>query len=189
MAGLPHTILIADAMAKTAGVRLAQIEANTLGGMAIKVVGEVGAVRAAFEAGDALARSLDARVAALLNPRYEDSAWFMVDSRQKISRLLGSRNSLIPLDAEPADFALGLIETRGLVPAIAAADAMCKAANVTIVSKEKIGAARVSILVRGDVAAVEAAIEAGKAEAGRVGKVNSAHVIARPDAVIRRLFP
>jgi ethanolamine utilization protein EutM len=76
--------------------------------------------------------------------------------------------------------ALGLIETRGLVAALEAADAMVKAANVELVGKEQIGGGLVTIIVRGDVGAVKAATDAGDAAAGRVGEVVSVHVIPRP---------
>lgn len=76
--------------------------------------------------------------------------------------------------------ALGLIETRGLVSAIEAADAMVKAANVEIVGTERVGAGLVTVIVRGDVGAVKAATDAGAASAGRVGEVVSVHVIPRP---------
>ena len=76
--------------------------------------------------------------------------------------------------------ALGMIETRGLVAAIEAADAMVKAANVELVGKEQVGGGLVTVIVRGDVGAVKAATDAGAAAAGRVGEVISVHVIARP---------
>ena len=76
--------------------------------------------------------------------------------------------------------ALGMVETRGLVGAIEASDAMTKAANVVLVGKEYIGAGYVTVLVRGDVAAVKASTDAGAAAARRVGELISVHVIARP---------
>ncbi len=76
--------------------------------------------------------------------------------------------------------ALGLIETKGLVAAIEAADAMVKAANVTLLKKEHVGAGLVTVMVRGDVGAVKAAVDAGAAAAERVGELRSVHVIARP---------
>src|SRR5438067_2407238 len=76
--------------------------------------------------------------------------------------------------------ALGMIETRGLVAAIEAADAMVKAANVELVGKEQVGGGLVTVIVRGDVGAVKAATDAGAAAAGRIGEVVSVHVIPRP---------
>lgn len=85
--------------------------------------------------------------------------------------------------------ALGLIETRGLTAAIEAGDSMVKAANVRLVSYEKIGGGLVCVMVRGDVGAVKAAVEAGAAAAQRVGELTSAHIIPRPHSDIDKLFP
>ncbi|MDI3538554.1 MAG: hypothetical protein PWP58_1241 [Bacillota bacterium] len=85
--------------------------------------------------------------------------------------------------------ALGLIETQGLVGAIEAADAMVKAANVTLIGYEKIGSGLVTVMVRGDVGAVKAATDAGAAAAGRVGKVVSVHVIPRPHSDTEKILP
>ena len=86
--------------------------------------------------------------------------------------------------------ALGLIETRGLVGSIEAADAMVKAANVSLVGYEKIGSGLVTVMVRGDVGAVKAATDAGAASAKRVGgEVVSVHVIPRPHADVEKMIP
>ncbi len=85
--------------------------------------------------------------------------------------------------------ALGMVETRGLVAAIEAADAMVKAANVVLVGSEKIGSGLVSIMVRGDVGAVKAAVEAGGAAASRLGEVIATHVIPRPHGDVEKLLP
>jgi ethanolamine utilization protein EutM len=85
--------------------------------------------------------------------------------------------------------ALGMIETRGLVGLIEAADAMVKAANVTIVGWEKVDAGLVTVLVRGDVGSVKAATDAGAAAARRVGELIGAHVIPRPADDLERVFP
>lgn len=85
--------------------------------------------------------------------------------------------------------ALGMVETKGLIAAIEAADAMVKAANVTLVGKEKIGSGLVTIMVRGDVGAVKAAVEAGSAAAKRVGELVSTHVIPRPHTEVELILP
>ncbi|NLY30941.1 MAG: BMC domain-containing protein [Firmicutes bacterium] len=82
--------------------------------------------------------------------------------------------------------ALGLIETRGLVGAIEAADAMVKAANVQLVGYEKIGSGLVTVMVRGDVGAIRAAVDAGAAAAGKLAEVVAAHVIPRPHSDLER---
>jgi ethanolamine utilization protein EutM len=85
--------------------------------------------------------------------------------------------------------ALGMIETRGLVGAIEAADAMVKAANVTLVGKVHVGGGLVTVFVRGDVGAVKAATDAGAAAAERVGEVKSVHVIPRPHNEVEAILP
>ena len=85
--------------------------------------------------------------------------------------------------------ALGMVETRGLVAAIEAADAMVKAANVVLIGSEKIGSGLVSVMVRGDVGAVKAAVEAGGAAASRLGEVVATHVIPRPHTDVDKLLP
>ncbi|MEM7311281.1 MAG: BMC domain-containing protein [Planctomycetota bacterium] len=85
--------------------------------------------------------------------------------------------------------ALGLIETRGIVGAVEAADAMCKAAKVTLLGKEKSGGALITVMVRGEVGAVKAATEAGAAAARRVGELISVHVIPRPADDLESLLP
>ena len=85
--------------------------------------------------------------------------------------------------------ALGLIETKGLVGAIEAADAMVKAANVVLMGKEFVGAGLVSVTVRGDVGAVKAATDAGAAAARRVGELVAVHVIPRPHDEVESVLP
>ncbi|NPV69157.1 MAG: ethanolamine utilization microcompartment protein EutM [Firmicutes bacterium] len=85
--------------------------------------------------------------------------------------------------------ALGMVETKGLVGAIEAADAMVKAANVTLIGYEKIGSGLVTVMVRGDVGAVKAATDAGAAAAQKVGEVVSVHVIPRPHTDTEKILP
>jgi ethanolamine utilization microcompartment shell protein EutL len=85
--------------------------------------------------------------------------------------------------------ALGMVETRGLVAAIEAADAMLKAANVELVGTEKIGSGLVSVMVRGDVGAVKAAVEAGLAAAQKLGEIIATHVIPRPHTDVEKILP
>lgn len=85
--------------------------------------------------------------------------------------------------------ALGMVETRGLVAAIEAADAMLKAANVVLVGTEKIGSGLVSVMVRGDVGAVKAAVEAGRTSAQRLGEIVATHVIPRPHGDVEKILP
>ena len=85
--------------------------------------------------------------------------------------------------------ALGMVETKGLIGSVEAADAMVKAANVVLIGKEYIGAGYGTVMVRGDVGAVKAATDAGAAAARRVGELVSVHVIARPHAEVDKILP
>ena len=85
--------------------------------------------------------------------------------------------------------ALGMIETKGFIGAVEAADAMVKTANVVLVGKEYIGAGYVTVMIRGDVGAVKAATDAGAASARRVGELVSVHVIPRPYAEVEKILP
>ncbi len=85
--------------------------------------------------------------------------------------------------------ALGMVETRGLVASIEAADAMCKAANVALIGTEKIGSGLVTVMVRGDVGAVKSAVEAGSTAAGRLGELIATHVIPRPHNDVEGILP
>jgi len=85
--------------------------------------------------------------------------------------------------------ALGIIETRGLVAAIEAADAMLKAANVQLIGTERIGSGLVSVMVRGDVGAVKSAVEAGQANASKLGEIIATHVIPRPHGDVEKIIP
>jgi ethanolamine utilization protein EutM len=85
--------------------------------------------------------------------------------------------------------ALGMVETKGLVASVEAADAMTKSANVTLIGYEKIGSGLVTTMVRGDVGAVKAAVDAGAAAAEKVGTVVSKHVIPRPHSDVEKILP
>ena len=85
--------------------------------------------------------------------------------------------------------ALGMVETKGMVGSIEAADAMVKAANVTLVGKTLVGGGLVTVMVRGDVGAVKAAVDAGAAAAEKVGELVSVHVIPRPHAEVEMILP
>lgn len=85
--------------------------------------------------------------------------------------------------------ALGMVETKGLVGSIEAADAMVKAANVTLIGKEHVGGGLVTVMVRGDVGAVKAAVDAGACAAEKVGEIVAQHVIPRPHTDVEKILP
>lgn len=115
-----------------------------------------------------------------------------VEPPEKVKKQSKSKSKTIkqPLGGiQMSQEALGMIETKGLIGAIEAADAMVKAANVTLVGKEFVGGGLVTVMVRGDVGAVKAATEAGADAAGRVGNLVSVHVIPRPNSEVNGILP
>ncbi len=101
------------------------------------------------------------------------------------ARRMQQKGRLIVMEKQ----ALGMVETRGFIGAVEAADAMVKAANVTLLGKEQVGAGLVTVLVRGDVGAVKAAVDAGASAAKSVGELVSVHVIARPHDDVEGILP
>jgi ethanolamine utilization protein EutM len=110
-----------------------------------------------------------------------------IDSYENVIKKNKSR--IIKEEYKMEQQALGMVETRGLVAAIEAADAMVKAANVTLVGTEKIGSGLVTIMVRGDVGAVKAATETGAAAAQKLGELVAVHVIPRPHSDVEKILP
>ena len=107
----------------------------------------------------------------------------------KTENNIKTADSAAEKERQKMEEALGMVETRGLVAAIEAADAMVKAANVKLIGSEKIGSGLVSVMVRGDVGAVKAAVDAGGAAAGKLGEVIAIHVIPRPHNDVEKLLP
>jgi len=124
-------------------------------------------------------------------PNYEITQFSCFDSSPLAwyLRPLAARTRAVSLAVEAIMEALGMIETKGLVGSIEAADAAVKAANVTLVHKEYIGAGYVTVMVRGDVASVKAATDAGAAAARRVGELVAVHVIPRPHGDLDAAMP
>ena len=107
----------------------------------------------------------------------------------KIVKNVGDGPIIHKEDRKMAQEALGMVETRGLVANIEAADAMCKAANVSLVGTEKIGSGLVTVMVRGDVGAVKSSVEAGANAASRLGELVATHVIPRPHEDVEKILP
>jgi len=188
---LTPALLVADRCVKAAGVHLLGIESTDGPQQCIKLVGETAAVSHAAQAGRELAERMgsSALVAVLAAPL--EVVRKLADSKPVFSPLLGLTDYRIPREKHmnPSD-ALGLLETQGLVAALHATDDMLKSSNVSLVGKEKIGAAYVTIVVKGDVAAVQTAVATGKATVERLGgKLILADVIAKPHPELAALLP
>ncbi len=188
---LTPALVVVDRCAKAAGVRILGVESTDGPVQCIKIAGLSADVREAAEQGAELARRLGTSATYTVLPGPLPETLALAQSPPNFSPLLGTYDSRNPLENHmtSAD-AIGLIETQGLVAALHATDDMLKAAAVQLVGKEKIGSAYVTIIVRGDVAAVQAAIAVGQATVERLGgKLILADVIPRPHPDLAALLP
>ena len=191
ISGLTPALVVADHCSKSAGVRIIGIE-NSLGTeQCIKLAGSADDVREAAQRGAEIARRMGSRadVSVMSGPRKETTATASLPPA--FIPLLGINDSIVKKeDPMSSSDAIGLIETQGLVAALHATDEMLKGSAVELVGKEKIGAAYVTIIVRGDVAAVQAAIDAGRKAVERLGgTLIMADVIAHPHPELAALLP
>jgi microcompartment protein CcmL/EutN len=192
--GYAPTMAALDAAEKAGDVELLQLELNDFYGVVIKLAGNVASVRAAVAAGVAAARGMRTDVVSDVLPNPSPEALPGIVARPEVSPLIEQpvvqnpnkeRNAM----SDQAPFAIGMIETQGFTAVIEAVDTACKAANVEVLGKEKLGGGYVTILIKGDVAAVKAAVEAGRAKVEGLGKLIAAHVIARPSTAVLSLLP
>ena len=189
---LVPALVVADRCSKAAGVEIVGIESTMGAEQCLKLRGTAGDVREAGQEGMALARRMGAHADLVIIPGPTGSTRELSQRPPAFIPLLGIHDALAKREDSMADkpYALGFIETQGLVAALHATDEMLKSSAVELVGKEKIGAAYVTIVVRGDVAAVQTAIEAGKQTVGRLeGKLIMADVIARPHPELAALLP
>ena len=189
--GLATAFAAADAGCKAGNVWLENFDKNKPGNadelpvpliVMIKFRGSVSDVQAALEAAKAKAEQL----AGVVN-EYE-IARPTEDTEKMLKISAFDKGTPHKINKEEIE-ALGMVETRGLTAAIEAADQMCKAANVALVGTEKIGSGLVTVMVRGDVGAVKAAVETGADAAGRLGELVATHVIPRPHNDVEKILP
>lgn len=190
------SMAVLDSMEKASGIDLLQIEINDLYGACIKVAGTPADVASALQAGKAMAEVMRVHcVSQVINApdRRACPAW---DAPAEFTPLMETNLVHFPRPRakesnmnESAPFAIGMIETQGLTAVFEAIDTACKAANVEVIGREKLGGGYITVLIKGDVAAVTAAVEAGKAKVDGLGKLIAAHVIARPSPSLLALLP
>ena len=197
--GLTPGMVALDTMDKTSGVRLLQTESNDFFGVVIKVTGSQAAVAAAIAAGKAAAEQMGGKPVGTVLNKPDERAWPALESKVEISPLIQQPivktpnyevlNKLEGSTVADNIFALGFIETQGFTAVFEAIDCACKAANVEVIGKEKLGGGYVTVVIKGDVAAVKAAVEAGVSKVDGLGKLIAGHVIARPSAAVLSLLP
>lgn len=203
--GLTPTLAAVDAMEKAADVHVIQCELNDLYGVSTKIRGSVSAVAAALAAGARIAETMGGQPVSDVIPRPDQEALKAVLAPREHNPLIqqdvvffahaetpapsAPATKESPMTQDASTLALGLIETQGFTAVFEAVDTACKAANVEVVAKEKLGGGYVTIVLRGQLSAVTAAVDAGKAKVEGLGKLIAAHVIARPSPAVLALLP
>lgn len=197
--GLTPAMVALDVMDKSASIQVLQTESNDFYGVVIKIIGSQAPVAAAIAAGRETAHRMGGKPVATVLTRPDEGAWSALESKVEVSPLIQQAIVKTPRklgselgeesDVAEESFALGFIETQGFTAVFEAIDSACKAANVEVVGKEKLGGGYVTVVIKGDVAAVKAAVEAGVAKVDGLGKLIAGHVIARPSRAVLSLLP
>jgi microcompartment protein CcmL/EutN len=195
--GWSPSMVVLDAMEKAAYVQLLQVEINDLAGAMMKVTGDVGAVEAAIAAGKAIADSMQAECVTDVIPSPDERSRKAYESKPEYNPLMEQNVVHVPQAAKKgknkgmsqASFAVGLIETQGFTAVFEAIDTAIKTADVEVLAKEKLGGGYITVVIKGDVAAVRAAIDAGTAKVNGLGKLIASHVIPSPSEGVLSLLP
>lgn len=194
--GWSPAIVVLDAMEKAAWVKLVQAELNDQPGVILKIEGPVADVTAAIRAGSEIANSMQVRWVSDVIPNPDDKATRAWLAKPEFNPLIEQDVVHEPRAqkkekalSQNTGFAVGLIETQGFTAIFEAIDTACKTADVEVLAREKLGGGYITVVIKGDVAAVRAAIEAGKAKAEGLGKLIAAHVIPNPSEGVLRLLP
>ena len=189
--GWSPAMVVLDAMEKSASVRVLQTELNDAPGVCLKLLGGVSDVQSAMQAARSLAEAMQVPVLAHVIPRPEDGSRAAYEAEVDFNPLIEQASVQRPEArmSKQASFAVGLIETQGFTAAFEAVDTALKTAQVEVLAREKLGGGYITIVIKGDVAAVRAAVDAGKARVEGLGKLIAAHVIASPSQGVLSLLP
>lgn len=198
--GVTPALVALDVMEKAARIHVFQAELNDRLGVIIKIKGAPADVQLAVAAGERMAKSMGVvpTTDVILAP--DSRAWQAIASQPEYNPLIqqdvvhfpthrSSSESAELVVNKPSPPALGFIETQGFTAVFEAIDSACKAADVEVVGKEKLGGGYVTVIIRGDVASVRTAVEAGRARVEGLGELIAAHVITRPSEAVLGLLP
>ena len=196
-----------DIMLKAAAIRILQVELNDLYGVCVKVTGRVADVQTAIGAGRWVAEDMQGRPVATVLTRPSAAAVPAIRSQNESNPLIqqntvfdgepAGADTAQPTDAtsdlapmhSPSPLALGFLETQGFTAVFEAIDTACKAADVEVVGKEKLGGGYVTVVIQGQLSAVSTAVAAGREKVAGLGKLIAAHVVARPSPAVLKLLP
>lgn len=193
--GWTPAIVALDRMEKSGDIRVFQAEINDFLGVIIKIVGPLDDVRMAIENGYAVAERMNGSPVRDIIARPAEESLKAIQSAAEYNPLIQQAVVTFPnsewLEKPMADQpdALGFIETQGFTAVFEAIDTACKAANVDVIGKEKLGGGYVTVVIQGDVAAVNAAIASGSQKVEGLGKLIAAHVVTRPSPAVLSLLP
>jgi microcompartment protein CcmL/EutN len=186
-------MVVLDAMEKMAGVRVFQSELNDRPGVCLKLLGSLGDVQAAAAAAEAAADAMRVEVVAHVIPSPSPLGTAAIEAAADFNPLFEQATVQYPEknmnNVSQAPFAVGLIETQGFTAVFEAIDTALKTAAVEVLAREKLGGGYITVLIKGDVAAVQAAIDAGSAKVAGLGKLIAAHVIPSPSQGVLSLLP
>jgi len=202
--GATPAMVAIDAMLKAAAVRVLEVELNDLLGVCVKITGRLADVQTAIRAGRRTAEAMRGRPVATVLASPSAAALPGIRSASEFNPLIQqavvfagptseAERSESQTQPEPMNSqnptALGFIETQGFTAVFEAIDTACKAADVEVVGKEKLGGGYVTIVIQGELSAVAAAIAAGQTKVEGLGKLIAAHVVARPSPAVLKLLP
>ncbi len=205
--GLTPAMVAIDTMLKAAAVRILEVELNDFYGVCVKITGAVADVQTAISAGRRTAVEMQGRPVATVLTQPSETALPGVRSRTEFNSLIQQNTVVVgePAEADPSQttaetataesmnppnlLALGFLETQGFTAVFEAIDTACKAADVEVVGKEKLGGGYVTVVIQGQLSAVTAAVAAGKEKVEGLGKLIAAHVVARPSPGVLKLLP
>jgi len=189
-------MVILDAMEKTAGVRIFQAELNDAPGVCMKLYGTLADIQAAAEAAEQTATAMGAEIVSHVIAAPSDDSSAAYHAAIDFNPMLEQSTVVDPAPCnkegtshDQASFAVGLIETQGFTAVFEAIDTAVKTAAVEVLAREKLGGGYITVVIKGDVAAVRAAVDAGSAKVNGLGRLIAAHVIPSPSQGVLSLLP
>jgi len=184
-------MVVLDAMEKRAGVRVLQTELNDSPGVCMKLYGPLGDIESAARAAEETAHAMQTPIIAHVIQGPSDLSPPAYEALPDFSPLIEQPTVQNPEKnmSDQASFAVGLIETQGFTAVFEAIDTALKTAAVEVLAREKLGGGYITVLIKGDVAAVRAAVDAGKAKVEGLGRLIAAHVIPSPSQGVLSLLP
>ena len=184
-------MVVLDAMEKCANVRVLQTELNDAPGVCLKLHGAIGDIESAARAAEETARAMQTPVIVHVIPAPSEHSRAAYEAEPDFNPLIEQASVQRPENpmSDQANFAVGLIETQGFTGVFEAIDTALKTAAVEVLAREKLGGGYITVLIKGDVASVRAAVEAGKAKVEGLGRLVAAHVIPNPSKGVLSLLP